>query len=175
MVLRALNGDWEMLFIKRAEHPDDPWSGHMALPGGRLDPQDADPLEAARRETTEEVGVDLQRSGRHLGQLDDVRPSRASRSLVITPHVFELCEPVDPRPNEREVDEIHWVRGSQLRDPELSSTCVWRRGEERYELPCFRVNDRVIWGLTYRMLMSLFSALDWPLPATAVPRSRRSR
>jgi 8-oxo-dGTP pyrophosphatase MutT (NUDIX family) len=53
------NGDAEILFIKRAGRAGDRWSGHVALPGGKRDPQDASDRVAAIRETQEEVGLDL--------------------------------------------------------------------------------------------------------------------
>mgnify|MGYP006305808619 CR=1 FL=1 len=49
----------ELLFILRAKQEGDPWSGHMAFPGGRMEPDDADELAAARREAREEVALDL--------------------------------------------------------------------------------------------------------------------
>ena len=60
----------EVLLIRRAENPRDPWSGHMAFPGGREAPEDRDLLATAVRETHEEVGLDLQRSAHLLGRLD---------------------------------------------------------------------------------------------------------
>ncbi|HYN43940.1 MAG TPA: NUDIX domain-containing protein, partial [Thermoanaerobaculia bacterium] len=51
VILRDGDGGVELLFIRRAEHPRDPWSGQMGLPGGRVDPGDASPLAAALRET----------------------------------------------------------------------------------------------------------------------------
>ena len=58
-VLRERPGELELLFIRRAEHADDPWSGDLAFPGGRIDPEDAGPREAAIRETLEELQLDL--------------------------------------------------------------------------------------------------------------------
>ncbi|MCA9639821.1 MAG: NUDIX domain-containing protein, partial [Myxococcales bacterium] len=65
-VLRPTDADTEVLLIRRAEHEGDPWSGHMAFPGGRHDPTDPDLLTTARRETLEEVGLDLSRRARLL-------------------------------------------------------------------------------------------------------------
>ena len=53
------HGDPEVLFIKRAARKGDRWTSHVALPGGRRDPEDADDQAAAVRETIEEVGIDL--------------------------------------------------------------------------------------------------------------------
>src|SRR4029450_1300778 len=60
----------ELLLIERARKAGDPWSGHMALPGGRHDPEDVELRSTAERETLEEVGIDL-RGGELLGQLED--------------------------------------------------------------------------------------------------------
>lgn len=53
------HGDPQVLFIKRAARKGDRWTSHVALPGGRRDPEDADDLAAAVRETSEEVGIHL--------------------------------------------------------------------------------------------------------------------
>ncbi|HKI95485.1 MAG TPA: NUDIX domain-containing protein, partial [Gemmatimonadales bacterium] len=85
-------GRLSILLIKRAERAGDPWSGQMALPGGRRDRVDATLEETARRETLEETGVDLLR-GVRLGVLDDLRPqSRHLPPLVVRPYVFALTD-----------------------------------------------------------------------------------
>src|SRR5258706_15931093 len=38
LILRDGPQGIEVLFIRRAEHPQDPWSGQMAFPGGRAEP-----------------------------------------------------------------------------------------------------------------------------------------
>src|SRR5437870_1501228 len=58
IVLRDGASGIEVLFIHRAEHPDDPWSGHMAFPGGRAEDGEP-PVLTAMRESAEEVGLDL--------------------------------------------------------------------------------------------------------------------
>src|SRR5262245_57207262 len=62
----------EILLIRLAAHPDDPWSGHMAFPGGREDPGDPDLLSTAMRETLEELSLDLRSAARLLGSLDEL-------------------------------------------------------------------------------------------------------
>lgn len=56
------HGDPELLFIKRATRIGDKWNGHVALPGGKRDPEDSDDEVTAAREAMEEVGVDLSES-----------------------------------------------------------------------------------------------------------------
>ena len=152
VVLRARD-PLELLLIKRATSERDPWSGHMALPGGRRDDADADLQATARRETLEETGVDLAVSGSPLGRLEDVSPSspRLPR-LTVSPFVFWVPPEVEARVASREIEQVYWVPVSALRDPA-------RRGEVEIPLPggsrsfpSFRVTDEHVWGLTYRIL-----------------------
>lgn len=151
-----------LLFIRRAEQEGDPWSGHMAFPGGSLEASDASALEAARRETREEVGVDLARGARLLGRLDDVRASAGGRviPMAITPFVFALEGEAAPHTSP-EVQEVLWVPVGALLDPAARSSVPWEHGGQRYDLPCIRHQGQVIWGLTYQMLMTLFELLGW--------------
>src|SRR5256885_7989424 len=72
----------EILLIKRAERPGDPWSGQIAFPGGRRDPRDRDLVGTAMRETREETGVELAAAER-LGGLDDLAPRSTKLPPVI--------------------------------------------------------------------------------------------
>jgi 8-oxo-dGTP pyrophosphatase MutT (NUDIX family) len=151
----------ELLFIRRAEHPLDPWSGHIAFPGGRLDPEDTGPLQAAVRETLEEVGLDLDREGELLGSLSPVPVTAGGQRLpmVIEPFVFELTNgsaalPLFPN---HEVEEILWVPISFLADQANRSTLRWYHGGRSLPLPCCRYRGRVIWGLTLGMVDELLA------------------
>jgi len=166
VVLREEDSAPEILFIERAAHADDPWSGHMAFPGGRVDPTDAGPRGAAERETLEEVGVDLARAER-LGRLDDLTsPWRAEApTLVISAFVYFAPDPEPLRPN-YEVREAFWVPLRALLHPERRVAYESRRaGSLRY--PGLLVGEperHVVWGLTYRFLEVLFHAIGHPLP-----------
>jgi 8-oxo-dGTP pyrophosphatase MutT (NUDIX family) len=152
---RGEEGD-ELLFIRRAEHPLDPWSGHMAFPGGMGDPDDADSLAAARRETREELALDLDDgTASLLGRLSDVKPMSLRASLAIAPFVFAL-RGTDPSlaPN-HEVQEAIWIPWRFLADRANRSTFFWTRNGVPVPLPCYRWGDRVIWGLTLWMVDEL--------------------
>jgi len=152
LVLRG-NDHLELLLIKRARSERDPWSGHMALPGGRRDPGDADLLETAIRETREETGVDLVSEGVHLGRLDQVAPASVRLpSLVIAPFVFGAPAGAEARVASREIDQVHWVKLDHLREPSTRGSVDIPLPGGLRAFPCFNVVGDVVWGLTYRIL-----------------------
>jgi 8-oxo-dGTP pyrophosphatase MutT (NUDIX family) len=111
VILREGDGGLELLLIQRAARDSDPWSGHIAFPGGRRDPDDADVVGTARRETYEEVGIDLAARGEPIGRLDELRAVARHRplDLVISPIVFAVREPQTLQLNRREVESAAWV------------------------------------------------------------------
>jgi 8-oxo-dGTP pyrophosphatase MutT (NUDIX family) len=154
LVLRETADGLELLFIRRAEHPLDPWSGQMAFPGGRAEPGDADLAATAMRETLEEIGLDLGAAER-LGALDEVRAMARMRpmNLTILPFVFHAPERAELRLSD-EVKSVHWLPLAALLGEELRSTMDYVHEGASLQFPCVRVEDVVIWGLTYRMLLA---------------------
>lgn len=159
LILRE-DGDPALLLIKRADHPTDPWSGHMALPGGRREDADASLAATAVRETREETGIDLERSGRPMGRLAEVAPStRRLPRITIHPFVFVVPSGTAARPASSEVEAVHWVRLSELRNGTAAGTVDIAVGDGRRSFPCYRVGGEVVWGLTYRILSAFLEAL----------------
>ena len=146
----------ELLFIRRAEHEKDPWSGQMGFPGGRREPRDADLAATAVRETREETGLDLAGAGERLGALDEVVALARGRpvDLVIAPFVFRLRRRLDGAPS-HEVVSLHWLPLERLLAPATRSTLQYQHEGTVLELPCLRIDGLVIWGLTHRMFESL--------------------
>src|SRR5262245_45564667 len=124
VILREAERGTEFVVIRRSERRDDPWSGHMALPGGRQDSMDKDLFTTATRETREEVGIDLERQGELLGHLDDLRAVGRGRplDLIITPFVCGITAPVTLTPNRREVETAFWLPLASLRAPETQGS-----------------------------------------------------
>ncbi|MEL6190105.1 MAG: CoA pyrophosphatase [Myxococcota bacterium] len=152
----------ELLFIRRAEHPGDPWSGHMAFPGGRVDPGDASPFAAALRETREEISLDLVSEARHLGDLSPVPAVAKGKpvSMVIHPFVFAVQgggPPLTPDPSE--VAEALWIPLELFFDPSARETLDYEYEGARLQLPCYRWQGRTVWGLTLKMIDELTAAL----------------
>jgi 8-oxo-dGTP pyrophosphatase MutT (NUDIX family) len=162
LVLRPTDhGDPELLLIKRAEHDQDPWSGHIACPGGRKDPADRDLEQTAIRETWEETGIDLARDGRILGTLDDMSPrSPTLPPLVIRPFVA-VVKPEVVLVESPEVAEAFWVPLAAVRE-----TAAWGkafvsiRGVGDREVEVFRHGEHTVWGLTHRALSQFVELLS---------------
>jgi 8-oxo-dGTP pyrophosphatase MutT (NUDIX family) len=159
-VLRDGPAGAEVLLIRRAEHALDPWSGHMAFPGGRFDPEDVDLLTTALRETQEEVGLDLKTNASLLGPLERVPAiARGKRvGMTIAPFVFALERPGDLMPNEEVVEAI-WAPLGALARGENSTSVSFDFDGEKLTLPGWDVDGRIVWGLTYRMLQALLEKL----------------
>lgn len=160
MILHQAANDVEILFIQRAVHDLDPWSGHVAFPGGKMEEGELE-CQAACRETQEEIGIDLEQ-GRYLGRLSDIvganLPVRVSCCLF---GVDRMCW--HPVLNE-EVRDLFWVTLSDLRDQERhlqdGSVAI---NEKRFEVPAIRlpVDDKpLLWGITYRLVMQFLSLLE---------------
>lgn len=143
----------EALLIRRAEAEGDPWSGHMALPGGRWQQGDGDLRATAMRETEEETAVQLADGALHLGHLPPLSPSTFRLPpLSIHPFVFGVAPGTEATVASPEVDEVLWTPLSRLHGPEAEGTVEIPLGDVRRTFPCLRVGERVIWGLTYRIL-----------------------
>ena len=152
LILRA-SAELEVLLIKRADSERDPWSGHVALPGGRKDSEDANLMRTAIREAAEETGVELSDSGWRLGRLAQVTPSHPNLPpITITPYVFGVPEVIEARANSAEVDRVLWVALPVLLDPKTLGTTTIVLPEGPADFPCYWVDGDAIWGLTFRIL-----------------------
>jgi len=151
----------EVLLIKRAEIEGDPWSGQMALPGGRKDPSDPSLLQTAKRETEEEVGLSLESEATPLGRLEPTIPAtHRLPPITIFPFVFGVPAGTGAQVSSREVDETLWVPLSLLQSPRSESTVeIQYPDSSSRTFPCLRIEDRVVWGLTYRILNGFFGIL----------------
>lgn len=159
IVLR-LADEADVLLMRRVEREGDPWSGQISLPGGRSEPADPDLLATAVRETLEEVGVDLAREGRVLGHLPPLRARARGRRLAmdVSPFVFAAAGELFPRPLD-EAEEVFWLPLRRAARGELDKPFPYREGTGVRHLPSWRYDERVVWGMTHRILSRLLEVL----------------
>ncbi|MHB1097837.1 MAG: NUDIX hydrolase [Gemmatimonadaceae bacterium] len=152
LVLHPVGDGLEALFIKRATREGDPWSGQIALPGGRREVDEPDLLRTAIRETYEEIGVDLATDGVLLGELDELRPrSPLLPPVVVRPFVFAVAE----RPTfvlSEEVAEVFWTPLCEVFDPERKQEITIEFPGIHMKRPAIGVGEHVIWGMTEHIL-----------------------
>jgi len=149
----------EVFFIQRAEYEGDPWSGHIAFPGGREEKDDETLADTAIRETFEETGIDLG-DAELIAALDDLHP-RHDRlpSVVVRPFVFlagELPEPV----LSSEVADCFWVPLSALLDRSVWKDATVRAGDTEISRIAFHHRGYVVWGMTERILSGMLGLLE---------------
>lgn len=145
--------DCEVLVIRRSDSPRDPWSGQMALPGGSMDEADDGLVATAVRETHEETGLCLDGHGDVLGRVETARPMGVRLPVItIWPFVFRVAPGAVARVGSAEVASVHWFRLADLADRGNRGSYRWREGGLVRAFPCVKLEGRVIWGLTYRIL-----------------------
>lgn len=168
LLLRETERDPEILYLLRAKHDRDPWSGDIGFPGGHIDAQDPHPRAAAERETREEIGLDLAGASL-LGQLDDL--AGAHLPIIVSCFVYQLPIGIQPRLN-HEVVETFWVPLQHLCDPlNHRTTTVFFRGEtlQRPAIDLLGPGRTVLWGITYRLTVQLLTLLGRSIPDTPIP------
>lgn len=149
----------EIPLIRRSENPRDPWSGHMALPGGRRDPADVNLEATAMRETFEEIGVTLDAS-HAWGPLPIVSAMSGGKSagFRVQPFVFRLPSRPDFTTNDAEVAELVWIPAREFVLGARETTFTFERGGVRFPLPAWDFDGRIVWGLTHRVLFTFLGA-----------------
>ena len=147
-----------ILLIRRANRLGDPWSGHMALPGGRREPEDPDLLSTVIRETREEVGIDLV-TEQLLGSLDDVVPRIPTLPPVAVRPCAFLLPARPPLVLNPEVAAAQWVTFDDLLQPGGYHLASLEIAGQRREVQAYRVDDAIVWGMTERILSGLLQLL----------------
>jgi 8-oxo-dGTP pyrophosphatase MutT (NUDIX family) len=146
-----------VLVVRRVTRASDPWSGQLALPGGRREASDDSLLTTAIRETVEEVGIALLPSELRF-TLDDLAPATpALPAMVVRPFAF-VPTAESSVVLSGELDHAEWVSFEQLLQPgtrqarELTVRGVSMR-RMGYVLPA-----GFLWGMTERILSPVIDA-----------------
>jgi len=173
LILRDGERGPEVLFIERAHHDGDPWSGDLGFPGGKVEDRDENARQAAERETYEEIGIDLGR-GEFLGRLDDI--AGAHLPVAVSCFVYALQGAL-PLSFSAEVVDAFWVPLQALCDPgrQRLATVHFRGTElQRPAIDLRGAEQTVLWGITYRLTSQFLQILGHaPLPSQADERGSR--
>lgn len=148
-------GELSVLLTRRTDHLSQ-HAGQVSFPGGRMEPDDADAIATALRETREETGIasDLLDPFGYLDCLETVS------GFCVTPVVAWLSDSYRAEPDPREVAEIFEVPFGIFLAPEnLRRTRVKFRGHDREILEFAHAGPR-IWGATAMMLLNLVKRLE---------------
>jgi 8-oxo-dGTP pyrophosphatase MutT (NUDIX family) len=122
--------------------------GQISFPGGSIDPEDPSALDAALRETTEEIGLDPSLV-RVLGELDTM-PTFVS-GYVVSPFVGWLDGDPELDPNPGEVAEVLRVPIADMVD-DIRQEAGFEHAGRSYPTEAWVWNDHVIWGVTARII-----------------------
>lgn len=150
VIVDTSNKEYKILFIRRRIDESDPWSGHIAFPGGRRSGKDENLIHVVYREVLEEVGLKLYRDAIFLARLRRVYPRNAPW-ITVYPYVFKLFNPVKPMCG-GEVEEFYWIplwKLSRKRVRILTGKGFMWRVAYVTEPETGRI---IIWGMTRRIL-----------------------
>ena len=137
---------------------------------GLYDPDSMDSrsaLLAARRETLEEIDLDLTHAS-YLGALDHqhAQPRGRVLDMLIAPHVFQIEGDPIFTPN-HEVAEVVWTQLAPMARNEIHDTETYPLAGTPTLFNGYRLErGHFVWGLTYRILKTFFATLDprWQPP-----------
>ncbi len=129
-------------------------AGQIALPGGKLEPNESF-TEAAVREAEEEIGV-ARDSVELIGQAE---PYRTLSGFCVSLTVGVFPPEFKPVPDPHEVDEVFETPLSFLMSPENHQEHVKEWGGEWRRYYAMPHNGRFIWGVTAGMIKSLYDCL----------------
>ena len=165
IILRDGPQGTEFLLMQRAKHDKDPWSGQMAFPGGKFEPNDITKKATAIRETAEEVGIHLNEQD-YLGQLDDLYGVKENNkyNVIVSCYVFKTDRILTPKGN-YEVADLVWLPMSYLQN---SKNCYeyYHPKINNKRMPAVLINqqkEQVLWGLSLRMLTMMYQVIDTPM------------
>lgn len=151
----------EVLAMQRAFHDEDPWSGHWSFPGGKLE-QGETALQAAIRETQEEVGIIL-----HETQLvKDLGIGTAgihqNTPTTVQSFVFRIKSSPVTKLDYTEARQISWISDSQFLEQSNHTLVRPFPHQEEKVFPCYPMIEGVLWGFSYGLLLRHWESKKTP-------------
>ena len=152
-VAMILSDKNRILMMQRAMHDLDPWSGHMAFPGGGFEENDRSLKETSERESLEEVGLDLRSKGVFLGGLSRMNHPK----ICVDAFVYSIEEEPILSPNE-EVANIFWISLEDLVNKHNRGTIqhMYQGKERTFSAVILPQLPVPIWGISLGFIDQLF-------------------
>ena len=149
----------QVLLLKRAINPLDPWSGHISLPGGRIEEEDDSLLHAAQRETLEECGIDLREMDPCATLGVELAGLTAKHAIKVQPFHFNLDNKPDIDLQLEEHAEYYWVELDLLRrvNTHLSKAKSTDFPDRLFD--CVDIHGTDLWGFTYKVMQDFLKSL----------------
>ena len=145
--------DWHIILIKRTSNMNS-HKNQIAFPGGKVDITDKDYVFTAKRESFEELGIDMNK-GKLLGQLTPVYIPVSN--FDVYPFVFYHKKNPQITPNKMEVKNYYKLKIKDLFKAEAIDTFTYKNenGIQIKNVPCFKIKQLTIWGATALIINEL--------------------
>ena len=149
------NNDVGILLIKRAKDQS-VHSGQISFPGGKKEHTDTDLKETALRETFEEVGITPEKVT-IIGSLSKLYSPPSN--FDVYPYVGYINHDPDLNTNS-EVEKVLKIKLNELTNPDLLiEKMIYGRDGKKYEVPCYFIQNEIIWGATAMILSELLAII----------------
>lgn len=154
LLLTQANGEAAFVLTQRSQTVER-HKGQISLPGGVVEPGES-PLDAALRETSEEIGVRA-RDVTILGALDE--EETVVSGFRLTPFVGSIPHPYPLRVSAAEVHRVLEVPVRILLDPRNLRGERWDHDGVARTVYFFSANGDVVWGATARVITQFLGAV----------------
>lgn len=151
--LLTSNGETRLLAIEKAPHHSYTWAGQVALPGGRVDPEDQDSANAALRELKEELGIPK----RDVELIGSMGHFMTLRGICIEVWAGWWKKEGRLHPDPSEVSRAFDIPVEKLLKTHKEKGYAGR--EPHWEELLYPVEDTVIWGATARIVHHFMECL----------------
>ncbi len=132
-------------------------SGQISFPGGKFEKCDKNIIQTALREANEEIGINISEV-EILGNLSElyIPPS----NFIVTPVVAYTNIKPEFKIDKKEVVETIEIKLSELQNKNtVQKKTIEVRGT-KMEVPCYFIQEKIIWGATAMIISELLKLLD---------------
>ena len=135
-------------------------AGQFCFPGGQFEKSEKESITVALRETREEIGIESSEI-KILGHLSDIYVHVSK--FYIHPVVGFVEKRPDFKINRNEVEQIFTFPLKHFFNHELISTATINTKLGEIDVPCYKIDGKIIWGATAMMISELTEIINTQL------------